>query len=79
MRNFDTSSSTCLWNNCNNNEIYTSVFWKASSAVHSARLVGFERANTIGRSLFLAMSLRISAVNNPGVADAPIKIYDKKK
>lgn len=53
---------------------HTSVFWNACSAVHSARLVGFERANIIGRSLNSPISFRISGVNKPGVADAPINI-----
>lgn len=53
----------------------TSVFSKASWAVHSARLVGFDNAKTIGFSLFLPMSRNISGVNRPGVADAPIKIW----
>lgn len=55
--------------------LLTWVFWNASSAVHSARLVGFDNANTIGRSWNLAISWRISGVNSPGVADAPIIIY----
>lgn len=57
-----------------NRYILTSVLLKAVSAVHSARLVGLDRANTMGRSLNEAMSRRISGVNKPGVAEAPIKI-----
>lgn len=54
--------------------VHTSVLLNAASAVHSARLVGLERAKMIGRSLQAAISCRISGVKRPGVADAPIKI-----
>lgn len=53
----------------------TSVLLNAASAVHSARLVGLERAKIIGLSLKEAMACKISGVKSPGVADAPIKIY----
>lgn len=61
-----------------NKIVFTSVFWNACSAVHSARDVGFERANTIGRSLNFAISWRISGVKSPGVAEAPIIIYKER-
>lgn len=53
----------------------TSVLLNAASAVHSARLVGLERAKMIGLSLNNAIACRISGVKSPGVAEAPIKIY----
>ncbi|KAH3725042.1 hypothetical protein DPMN_050871 [Dreissena polymorpha] len=49
----------------------TSVKLYASSAVHSAMLVGLERAKMIGRSLKAAMSRRIVSVNAWGTAAAP--------
>lgn len=49
-----------------------SVYLYASSAVHSAFEVGFERAKMIGRSLKLAIALIISGVNAPPIAAAPI-------
>lgn len=46
----------------------------ASIAVHSERLVGFERAKIIGASSYLFISYIISGVNNPPTPDKPIRI-----
>ena len=51
----------------------------ASAAVHSALLVGFDKANTMGLSLNSAMSFKMLASNNPPCADAPIKTFSGKK
>lgn len=44
---------------------FTSVYLYASSAVHSALLVGLERANIIGLSLKSAIRFKIAGVNAP--------------
>ena len=49
------------------------VMAPTSSAVHSAMLVGLERAKMMGASLKRAMSLMISSVKTLGTAAAPIR------
>lgn len=49
----------------------TSVKRYASSAVHSALLVGLDNANMIGRLLIRAISRMISSVNAPPTVEAP--------
>jgi hypothetical protein len=54
-----------------------SVYLYASSAVHSALLVGLDKANTIGLLLIEAIFFNIDSVNTPEIADTPYFSFKK--
>ena len=55
-----------------------SVTRYAASAVHSAQIVGFDIAKTIGRGLISPMALSTESVNNPPWPERPMSAVGRR-